>query len=193
MLSHDLASDHDDPNLRSATTLSARLDHPPQPNLLRCHAMPNERAIVRERIVAALRDTERFFDSGKLLIGGVMLVTILGGIARDILWLSAISLLAFGSMLALLHFAGRRARMQGSEIRAAVLDAPERISAIEHYVTSSSSGAFPSHWLRFRVADQQLALRFEPGVIEALAPFLARVYVNAIITIPGCETRPSTP
>jgi hypothetical protein len=155
--------------------------------------MTSEREIVRERIVAALADTERFFDSGKLLIGGVMVVGVLGGLVREILWLSAFALLGFGSMLVLLHFAARRSRALGSDIRAAVLDAPERITAIEHYVTSSSSGAFPSHWLRFRVGDQQLALRFEPGVIEALAPFLARVYVDAILAIPGFETPPRRP
>lgn len=147
--------------------------------------MTSEREIVRERIVAALADTEQFFDAGKWLIGGVMVVGVVGGIARDILWLSGFAVVGFGSILALVHFAGRRGRARGSEIRAAVLDAPEQITAIEHYVTSSSGGAFPSHWLRFRVGEQQLALRFEPGVIEALAPFLARVYVHATIVIPG--------
>ncbi|MFV8751546.1 hypothetical protein ACNOYE_13465 [Nannocystaceae bacterium ST9] len=142
-------------------------------------------AIVRERIDAALRETESFFVRAQLFIGGVGLLVILASLARGLAWLAAFGLVAFGGMVALMVFARRRTRDQ--PVRKIILAEPLRVTAIEHYVTSSSSGAFPSHWLRFRVGDQQLGLRFELAVIEALAPFLARTFVNAAISIPGFD------
>lgn len=139
---------------------------------------------IRPHLEAALRHTGEYFQRGQLFIGAVGLFVVLGGIIREIYWLSLIAVALFGGLVGLMIYSQRRTRLH--PLRQIILDEPERITSIIYRQASSSSGAFPTHWLTFSdESNMSLGLRFEQGVLHALAPFLARRFPNASIQIPG--------
>jgi hypothetical protein len=139
---------------------------------------------IRPQLEAALRDTTDYFQRGQLFIGAVGLFVIIGGIIREIYWLSVIGLALFGGLVGLMIYSQRRTRLH--PLRRVILEEPERITSIIYRQASSSSGAFPTHWLTFSdESGMSLGLRFDQGVLHALAPFLARRFANASIQIPG--------
>lgn len=144
---------------------------------------------IRKHLETALQDSMRFYMQGRWFIGGVGAVALLGSLLREIYWLAAISVLAFGAMVSLMVIAERRT--SNHPIRRVILDEPERVIRITHRKASSSSGAFPTHWLIFAISESErgLGLKFDEGVIAALAPFLAQHFVNATIEIPGFDPK----
>jgi hypothetical protein len=142
----------------------------------------------RQHLEAALRQTASYFRGGQFFIGSVGLFVIVGGVVREIYWLSLIGLVFFGGLVALMVHSQHRT--QNHPLRRTILEQPERITSISYRMASSSSGAFPTHWLTFGdESGQSLGLQFDEGVIHALAPFLARRFVNAKIQIPGFDPR----
>ena len=99
--------------------------------------------IVRARISAALRDTEQYFAKGQIFLGGVGFLIVVVGLARSLGWLALFGGVFFGALIGLLESVRRRTRNR--PIRGMLSNEPERVTAIEHYTTSASSGAFPSH------------------------------------------------
>lgn len=141
---------------------------------------------IRRHLEAALLDTSYYFQRGQLFIATVGLFVIIGGVVREMYWLSLIGLLGFGGMVALMTYSYWRTK--NHPLRRIILDEPERITSIVYRLGTSSSGAFPTHWLRFTDdAELSLSLRFEQSVLHGLAPFLAWRFVNANIQIPGFD------
>lgn len=142
---------------------------------------------VREHLETALRDSQQYFAGGRWFIAAVGAVAVLGGLLRELYWLALISLVFFGGLVWLMVHAQRRT--QNNPLGRIILDEPERITRITHRKASSSSGSFATHWLVFATADtpRGLGLKFDEGVLDALAPFLARRFVNATIEIPGFD------
>ncbi len=139
---------------------------------------------IRPHLEEALRETSEYFRRGQLFIGVVGLFVVIGGLIRAIYWLSLIGAALFGGLIALMIYSKRRTRLH--PLRRIILDEPERITSIIYRQATSSSGAFPTHWLTFSDdSGMSLGLRFDQGVLHALAPFLARRFTNASIQIPG--------
>jgi hypothetical protein len=141
---------------------------------------------MRQHIETALRDSEQYFKQGQWFIGGVGLVCLVGSLIREIYFLAVFSVVFFGGLVALMRYAQKRTR--NHPIRRTILEQPERITRVAYRKASSSSGAFPTYWLDFADdSGNRLGLRFEEGVLHALAPFLARHFSNATIEIPGFD------
>jgi hypothetical protein len=140
----------------------------------------------QQHLQAALRETSNYYSGGQLLIGAVGLFVIIGGLIREIYWLSLIALVFFGGLVGLMAYSHRR--MRNHPLRRIIFEHPERITNITYRMATSSSGALATHWLMFSDdTELSLGLRFDEAVLHALAPFLARRFVNANIQIPGFD------
>lgn len=139
---------------------------------------------IRRHLEAALRETTEYFQRGVLFIGAIGMFVVIGGIIREIWWLSLLAAALFGGLVGLMIYSQRRTRLH--PLRRIILDEPERITSIIYRQASSTSGAFATHWLTFSDdSGMSLGVRFDQGVLHMLAPMLARRFFNAGFLIPG--------
>jgi hypothetical protein len=141
----------------------------------------------RELVLAAVQRTQDKFGGGLALAAGLAVITVVGGVAREMLWLSALGGAFFASVAALMVYARRRTRR--SPALFALLERPEDVVSVTHYTTSDSRGLFVSHWLRVRTAGGQVPLRIDAGDVS-VAQALARRCPRASIDVPGFTRAP---
>jgi hypothetical protein len=113
-------------------------------------------------------------------------VIVLGGIARNVLWLSAMGLFFVGLGVLMVRLANKKSDPNNSEVLRELVHMPERIVLVEHITASSSTGHFRTHWLGINnAAGRKERIKVGAAEVVPLARSLAERCPNAHVEVPG--------